>query len=184
MVGCHRGLIQNSWFVHTNASSSGTTLQPKGGSKDIIFRANRIELPRTGGRAIQAGGSTGTPYFRFVDDDSGYEADAITAEGNVVIGGTSAFSWVNIDGGVFHHNLVHRPGNWTMRILNQNQGNPIVDTQNGEFHDNIVVFNDTASEYSLAVNIGARKSTGSTASIQALASTKRLRGNTRGVDGW
>ncbi len=32
------------------------------------------------------------------------------AEGNVIIGGSSAFSWVNIDGGVFHHNLVHRPG--------------------------------------------------------------------------
>ena len=155
MVGCHHGLIQNSLFVHTNASANGTTLQPKGGSKDITFRANRIELPRTAGRAIQAGGSTGTPFFRFVDGDSGYEADEITSEGNVVIGGTSAFSWVNIDGGTFHHNLVHRPGNWTARILNENQGNPIIDTQNGKFHDNVVIFNDTANEYSLAVNVGS-----------------------------
>ena len=56
MVGCHRGLIQNSNFIHTNSANAGTTLQPKGGSKDITFRANRIELPRgcrpgsTGGR--------------------------------------------------------------------------------------------------------------------------------------
>src|SRR5690606_23967603 len=103
---------------------------------------------------IQAGGSTGTQFFRFVEGDSGYEADEIIAEGNVVIGGTSAFSWVNIDGGIFHHNLVHRPGNWTMRILNENQGNPIIDTQNGQFHDNVVIFNDTPSEYNTTVNVG------------------------------
>jgi hypothetical protein len=42
-----------------------------------------------------------------------------------------------------------------MRILNENPGTSIVDTQSGEFRDNIVIFNDTASEYSLAVNIGA-----------------------------
>lgn len=154
MVGCHHGLIQNSLFVHTNTSNGGTTIQPKGGTKDITIRANRIELPRGAGRTIQAGGSTGAQFFRFVDGDSGYEAKQITAEGNVVVGGESAMSWVNIDGGIFHHNFVHRPGNWTMRILNENQGNAIVDTQNGKFHDNIVVFNDTASEYNSAVNIG------------------------------
>ena len=27
-------------------------------------------------------------------------------EGNVVVGGGAAFSWVNIDGGIVHHNLV------------------------------------------------------------------------------
>ena len=154
MVGCHHGLIQNSRFEHTNTSNAGTTLQPKGGSKDITFRANRIELPRGAGRAVQAGGSTGTPFFRFVDGDSGYEADEITAEGNVIVGGSSAFSWVNIDGGVFHHNVVHRPGQWVARILNENQGNPIVDTQNGRFHDNRIVLNDVAGEFSTAVNVG------------------------------
>ena len=123
MVGCHRGLIQNSHFLHTNTNNGGTTLQPKGGSKDITFRANRIDLPRGAGRAVQAGGSTGTQFFRFVDGDSGYEANEIVAEGNVIIGGSSAFSWVNIDGGVFHHNVVSRPGQWVARILNENQGN-------------------------------------------------------------
>jgi hypothetical protein len=154
MVGCHQGLIQNSLFAHTSASHTGTALQPKGGSKDITFRANRIELVRGAGRAIQAGGSTGAAFFRFVDGDFGYEADEIFAEGNVIIGGTSAFSWVNIDGGVFHHNVVHRPGNWVARILNENQGSAIVDTQNGLFEDNRVVYNDTADEFSTAVNIG------------------------------
>ena len=154
MVGCHRGLIQNSNFAHTNSANSGTTLQPKGGSKDITFRANRIELPRGSGRAVQAGGSTGTQFFRFVAGDSGYEANQIVADGNVIIGGSSSFSWVNIDGGVFHHNVVSRPGQWVTRILNENAGLPIVDTQNGVFQDNRIVYNDTASEFSTAVNIG------------------------------
>ena len=154
MVGCHRGLIQNSNFVHTNSANAGTTLQPKGGSKAITFRANRIELPRGSGRAVQAGGSTGTPFFRFVDGESGYEANQIYAEGNVIIGGSSSFSWVNIDGGVFHHNVVSRPGQWVARILNENGGLPIVDTQNGILQDNIIVFNDTASEFSTTVNVG------------------------------
>lgn len=155
MVGCHHGLIQNSQFVHTNASYAGTTLQPKGGSKEIVFRANRIDLPRGAGRAVQAGGSTGTPFFRFIDGDSNYEADQITAEGNVIVGGMSAFSWVNIDGGVFHHNFVHRPGNWVARILNENPGHAIIDTQNGRLHDNRIVYNDVANEFSTAVNVGS-----------------------------
>lgn len=154
MVGCHRGLIQNSSFVHTNTANGGTTLQPKGGCKDITFRANRIDLPRGSGRAVQAGGSTGTQFFRFIDGDSGYEARDITAEGNVIIGGSSAFSWVNIDGGVFHHNVVNRPGQWVARILNENQGLQIVDTQNGQFHDNRIIYNDTSTEFSTAVNVG------------------------------
>jgi hypothetical protein len=155
MVGCHHGLIQNSLFAHTNTANGGTTLQPKGGSKDITFRANRIELPPDAGRAVQAGGSTGAAFFRFIDGDSGYEAHQIVAEGNVIVGGSSAFSWVNIDGGVFHHNFVHRPFRWVARILNENQGNAIVDTQNGKLHDNRIVYNDTSSELSTAVNVGA-----------------------------
>ncbi len=155
MVGSHRGLIQNSELIDAGLTPNGSGIRPKGGSKDITIRANRLEIPADGGRAIQAGGATGLPFFRFIDGDSGYEADEIVAEGNVVIGGTSAFSWVNIDGGLFHRNYVQRPGSWTMRILNENQGGPFVDTRNGEFRDNVVVFNDTPSEYNRAVNIGA-----------------------------
>jgi hypothetical protein len=155
MVGCHNGLVQNSLFAHTNTANGGTTLQPKGGSKNITFRANRIDLPPDAGRAVQAGGSTGAQFFRFVDGDSGYEADEIVAEGNVIIGGSSAFSWVNIDGGIFHHNVVSRPFRWVARILNENQGSAtIVDTQNGQLRDNRIVFNDTSSEFSTAVNVG------------------------------
>ncbi|TWT37864.1 hypothetical protein KOR34_28300 [Posidoniimonas corsicana] len=138
-VGCHRGLIQNSTFV-SSVAAGGSAVRPKGGSKDITIRANYIELPAGIGRGVQAGGSTGAPFFRFVDGDSGYEADEITVEGNVILGGSSAVSWVNIDGGVFHHNYVIDPGDWAFRILNENVGQPIVETQNGVLADNVIAY--------------------------------------------
>ena len=154
MVGSHHGLIQNSFFQHTAIGATGSGIRPKGGSKDITIRANRVELPNGNGRAIQAGGSTDPQFFRFIDGDSGYEADQIRVEGNVVVGGSSSFSFVNIDGGNFHHNYAHRPDDWFIRILNENQGNAIVDTKNGRLTGNLMVFNDTASEFNTAVNIG------------------------------
>ncbi len=151
-VGCHHGLIQNSLFRHDAGASSG--IRPKGGSKDIVIRANRFEMGQGAGRAIQAGGSTGPQFFRFIDGDSGYEAAEIVAEGNVVVGSQSPFAYVNIDGGVFHHNYAHHPGRWVMRILNENQGGPIVDTQNGVFRDNIVIYNGESPQWGTAINIG------------------------------
>ncbi len=153
-VGSHHGVIQNSLFRSTNLNDNGSGIRPKGGSKDIIIRANLIELPVNRGRAMQAGGSTGTPFFRFVDGDSGYEAADITAYGNRIVGGTSAMNWVNIDGGDFHHNDVRNPGRWAMRILNENQGSAIVDTRGGVFTDNYVSFNGAGSNWSQVVNAG------------------------------
>ena len=114
MVGSHHGIIQNSLFHHGNISDLGSGLRPKGGSKGITIRANRIELPNGKGRAIQAGGSTGPEFFRFIDGDAAYEASSVVAEGNVLLGGSSPFSYVNIDGGVFHHNYSERPFDWVV----------------------------------------------------------------------
>jgi hypothetical protein len=152
-VGCHHGIVQNCNFLHNGKGVDGTVLRPKGGCKDITIRANRVQLPIGEGRGIQAGGQTDLDYLRFVDGDSGYEARDIIVEGNVMIGGSSAFSWVNIDGGIFHHNVIIRPGKWVVRILNEeDESVPMVDTQNGEFHDNRIVFNDTDSEFNEPVN--------------------------------
>ena len=151
-VGSHYGLVQNCWLRHKALEIGGSGIRPKGGAKFITIRANRIELPIGNGRAIQAGGSTDSEYFRFVDGDSNYEARGIVMEGNVIIGSGAPFSWVNIDGGIAHHNLVHRPGQWVIRVLNENPETDIVDTRNGQFHDNVVVINDTDEEFNEAVN--------------------------------
>lgn len=149
-VGSHYGLIQNSLFLHETGANSG--IRPKGGSKGITIRANRFELGGgNGSRAIQAGGSTGEDFFRFIDGDSGYEAAEIVAEGNVIVGSHAPFAYVNIDGGLFHHNYAHLPQNWVIRILNENRGNQIVDTQHGQFRDNVIVFDGAMRT---AVNVG------------------------------
>lgn len=153
-VGCHHGVVQNSLLKHDSIEIGGSGIRPKGGSKDIVLRANRIELPIGKGRALQAGGSTDAEFFRFTDGDTNYEASEISIEGNVIIGGQSAVSWVNIDGGIIHHNLISRPGQWVMRILNENEGSPIVATRNGQFLGNDIVFNDTEGEFNRAVNEG------------------------------
>ena len=75
-VGCRNGLVQNSLLIHTALKVGGSGIRPKGGSKDIVIRANRIELPVATGRAIQAGGSTDAEYFRFAEGDKDYEASA------------------------------------------------------------------------------------------------------------
>jgi hypothetical protein len=152
-VGCRNGLVQNSLLIHSALKAGGSGIRPKGGSKDIVIRANRLELPVATGRAIQAGGSTDAEFFRFAEGDRDYEANRITIEGNVVVGGGAAFSWVNIDGGVVHRNLVQGPAPWVMRILNENPGTSIVGTKNGEFHDNEIAF-ETGGDFNTAVNIG------------------------------
>ena len=152
-VGCRNGLVQNSLLIHTALKVGGSGIRPKGGSKDIVIRANRIELPAETGRAIQAGGSTDAEFFRFAEGDKDYEAAGITIEGNVVIGGGAAFSWVNIDGGIVHHNLAQGQAPWVMRILNENPGTAIVVTKNGQFRDNEIAF-ATGGAFNSVVNVG------------------------------
>lgn len=146
-VGSHNGLIENSRFVHDTSTASG--VRPKGGSSNIDIRANYFQM--NGGRAIQFGGSTDPAFFRFPPGESNYEADKITAAGNIVSGAESAVSWVNIDGGVARYNFIDTPSTWVMRLLNENQGNSIVDTQNGIFSDNIIQFDNGLNRI---VNIG------------------------------
>jgi hypothetical protein len=153
-VGCHHGVVQNSFLKHDHLEVGGSGIRPKGGSKDIVLRANRVELPAGMGRALQAGGSTDAEYFRFADGEADYEASEISIEGNVMIGGSSAVSWVNIDGGIVHHNVISRPGTWVMRILNENEGSSIVPTRNGQFVDNEIAFNGPGDKFNRAVNEG------------------------------
>jgi len=159
MVGAHNGLIQNSFFrdIKGDGTTAAGAMYAKGGSKNITFRANRVVLNRNGSRrAIVSGGQTGAQYFRFIEGDSGYEAKNTVVEGNVVLGGAASLSSINTDNDVFHHNYIERPGNWVLRILNENinTGNPVVDTQSGQILDNVIIYRDNSTEYITDVNIG------------------------------
>lgn len=149
-VGSHNGLIVNSVFQHATAGNSG--VRPKGGSKNIRVLANRFEMPQGAGRAIQAGGSTDAEFFRFIEGDSGYEAREITAAGNLIVDAQAALSYVNIDGGEFHHNWLQNPRSWAARILNENPGSAIVDTRNGVFADNVIEYD--GGSWNRPVNVG------------------------------
>ena len=147
-VGTHQGVIENSRFTHSSLSG-GTGVQQKGGSSDIQIRSNYFSM--NSGRAIQAGGITGDSFFRFQEGESGFEATRISAAGNIIVGGETAFSWVNIDGGEFRHNFIDRPNDWVARILNENRSPGIVETRNGIFANNTIVFEDLRA----TINVGS-----------------------------
>jgi len=153
MVGCHKGIIETSIFRTTHKNILSTGVVTKGGSKNITIRNNRFELPKGFGRAIKLGGSTSPGLFRFTNGDSGYEASDITVEDNIVIGGRSAFSYVNIETGVVQRNIVYKPSDWILRILNEAEASGLTITQKGKFLNNIIVFD---RQLKTAVNIGEK----------------------------
>jgi hypothetical protein len=150
MVGCHEGLIRHNWITATNQSIGGSGIRPKGGTADVDIIGNRVAINT--GRAIQFGGQTDAEFFRFLPGESNYEAARIRAGGNIVLGGDSQAHWVNIQGGLYRYNYFSGAATRILRILNENPGTTIVDTRDGAFLDNIVVY---AMAQSSVVNSGA-----------------------------
>jgi len=134
MVGSSNGLIENSFFQN-NSTGAGAGVRPKGGSSNITIRANRFVS--AGARAVQFGGSTGLQFFR-PQPPGTIEASNIIAEGNVIIGSEAALAYVNVADGTFRRNYVYRPTRWVMRVLKENNNPGFVDTQNGQFSDNVI----------------------------------------------
>jgi hypothetical protein len=152
MVGCHRGVIEQCVFRHTDPQGSNA-VQCKGGSRDITVRGNTFENP--GGRGVNVGGSTGLPYFRPAVDEAGhnFEARNIRVEGNRFIGGWAPIAFVGVDGAVVRFNTIERPLKWAVRILQENQDRRFVPCRNGEFTDNLIIF-ESGKWSEGGVNIG------------------------------
>lgn len=153
MVGCHRGVIQNSLFRHRDNSAGGQTgdtgIQAKGGCRDIRIQNNRFE--NAGARGVNIGGSTGLEYFRpplqvrgaenrFATGEAASEAANITVEDNVFIGGTAPLAFVGVDGAKARFNTIYVPQRWAFRILQETRAPGFVACRNGEFTDNLIVF--------------------------------------------
>ncbi|MDO8542373.1 MAG: right-handed parallel beta-helix repeat-containing protein [Opitutaceae bacterium] len=151
-VGCHRGLVEGNVFRHGDAPGC-SGVQCKGGSTEIAIRANRFE--NAGGRAVNIGGSTGRQFFRppLAGDGPQAESRAIRVEGNTFIGGMTPVAFAGADGGVVRFNTIERPSRWALRILQENRAADFVACRNGEFTDNVIIFESTGWSEG-GVNIG------------------------------
>ena len=113
MVGCHRGVITGNSF----ADMPGIAVQTKGGSADVLIHGNRFS--RIGQRAVNAGGSTGSPYFRPLDAPR--EAERIRVVANLIEGtGVTPVTFTGCGSCVFANNTVVDPGDYVARIVEEN----------------------------------------------------------------
>ena len=152
MVGCRRGRITRCTFKQ--GGSNG--VQAKGGSEAIEISGNLFES--CGERAVNAGGSTGLPYFR--PKPQGFEARAIRVENNVFRGGACAVAFVGVDGAVVRNNTLWQPERWAFRILQETRLPEFVPSRNGVIEANIIVFrSDTWREGGLNIGPGTAPET-------------------------
>jgi hypothetical protein len=149
-VGCHEGVVENCIFTHDAgpASAQGSGVQNKGGSRKITIR--RCRFIHAGGRAVNAGGSTGLEYMR--PANPGHEAKDINVEDCYFIGSAAPVAFVGVDGATFHHNTIYRPTRWVLRILQENQNPGYAPCRNVVFSDNLIVFHST--DLATTVNVG------------------------------
>jgi len=155
MVGCHRGRIECCEIRHRDPEPPNCTgVQCKGGTSEIAIRRNRFE--HAGGRAVNIGGSTGLQFFRppLAAGEEHAEARDIRVEGNVFVGATTPVGFVGVDGAIVRFNTIERPGRWALRILQENKAAGFVPSRNGQFTDNVVVF-ESGRWSEGGVNIGA-----------------------------
>jgi hypothetical protein len=149
MVGCHEGVVKGNFFHNMPINAMNT----KGGSSDILIQGNRFS--DIASRAINAGGSTGAPYFRPLD--APYEGARIRMLANIFerVGASSgaSVSFTGCDHCVFANNTIIEPRTYIVRILQESQDARFVPSRNGYFINNIVVFN--TADIRTYVNIGA-----------------------------
>ncbi|MGD9216196.1 MAG: right-handed parallel beta-helix repeat-containing protein [Desulfobacteraceae bacterium] len=152
MVGCHNGVITGN-FIHDVVLNG---VQTKGGSADVLIHGNRFErIPQ---RAINAGGSTGTPYFRPLD--AAYEAAGIHMVANTFLQtGSAPVAFVGCDTCVFANNTIIEPQAYVARILEENTS--LAAGRNGYFINNLLVFNTADINSWSYVNVGPNTLPGS-----------------------
>ncbi len=150
MVGCHNGVIARNTFH----DMPGSAVQTKGGSADVLVHGNRFT--RIGQRAINAGGSTGTAYFRPVD--ARHEAERIQMVANVIeASGVTPVAFAGCDACVFANNTIVDPGDHVARIVEENQSR--TPGANGFFINNIIVFEASGRRRYVDVGTGTRPAT-------------------------
>lgn len=146
-VGCHNGIVQDCTF--DNAGVTG--IQCKGGTQFITIRRNILKNMTE--RALNLGGSTGLIYFRpplpttIID---AFEAADLDVYANVFIGNKAPIAYVGCVRVKVFNNTFYKPGNWVIRILQENTTTGFLPCSDNEFSNNIVYQETDLTE----VNIG------------------------------
>ena len=137
-VGCHDGVVERCRFER----GTGVGVQAKGASRNV--RVLDCRFKDYGARGVNLGGSTGLPYFRppieTLAAGSRYEAKDVEVAGCTFEGGDAAIAFINVDGATVHHNTIHLPEKWAIRILQETAAPDFLPARNGAFTDNLVVF--------------------------------------------
>jgi hypothetical protein len=149
MVGCHRGVVEDSRFTGKDGFSQANAVQMKGGSSDILVQTSVFD--RAGERAINLGGSTGLQFFRPAPGE--YEASRITVAGNRFLGSLSPIAWVSADGGRVYRNTIQLPDRWVARVLQEQTAPQFKPCRGGVFEENLVVFDRRVAAF---VNVGPK----------------------------
>jgi Right handed beta helix region len=147
MVGCHQGVIVGCTFQDAR-SDQANGVQTKGGSSDITI--SKCRFTNSGGRGVNAGGSTGIDYFR--PKDAAYEAKNITIEDCTFEGGMSAIAFVGVDGAIARHNTIYAPTKWAFRVLQENADPRFARCGNVKVENNLIAFR--SDEVKTVVNVG------------------------------
>lgn len=144
MVGSHDGVISANHFRNMGVNAINT----KGGSANIHIHGNRfVDIAQ---RAINAGGSTGAPYFRPID--AAFEGNRIQITANIFVRpGSTPVAFVGCDNCVFANNTIIDPQRYIARILEENLSRTA--GHSGYFINNIIVF-DTNQVSGAFIGIG------------------------------
>jgi hypothetical protein len=142
-IGAHDGIIRNNYFGGA-FNSTGAGIQMKGGARNIVVRANRLD--NAGNRAISFGGNTDLEYF---EPGIKFEAKDLIAEGNVIVGGYSPIAFASSIGGEFRYNVAYNTNRWLGRILNEGQSAAGFPTQvtGGKYVNNRLIWTGALPEY-------------------------------------
>ncbi len=151
-VGCHRGVIARCQFTDMGSNA----IQCKGGSEDILIRANRFS--NGGARAINIGGSTGFEFFRppLSTHAPNFESRDIRVIANLFEGSDAPIAFVGTVDSLVANNTIVRPHNWILRILQETTssgGYTFLACASNRFLNNLVYFD--RADLNTYVNIGA-----------------------------
>ncbi len=150
LVGCHRVTVSECRFTGKPTHSQDSGVQCKGGSEDVTIE--KCHFVNAGQRPINAGGSTGLPYFRPLG--AKYEARRINIRQNKISGSLCACAFVGVDGAEFTGNTILFPEKWVFRILQETTNDGFVPSRDVLIEDNAIVFR--RSQVGIEVNVGTK----------------------------